>query len=736
MGRHHRRPTVGAGQSGKVVDRVAPSHNFRVSWAYQVEENAMPRTSRFRACPLCEAICGLELQFEGDGLVAIRGDDADPFSHGHICPKGNAILDLEADPDRLTRPMRRIGEDWHEIGWEEAFAIAGEKIAAIQKEHGAGAIAAYLGNPNVHHFGHIAYLPALLRAIRTPNVFSASSVDQWPHQFVCALMYGHQFLLPIPDIDRTDYFLMLGANPVASNGSLMTAPGIAKRLKALTLRGKLVVIDPRRTETAEIASEHHFIRPGADALFLVAFLQALMRAGPARIGAYGDRIAGMDTALTAVAAIDCGSLEARTGIAPTTVERLAHEFMAASRAVAYGRMGVSVQIHGTLCQWLLQLINLYSGNLDREGGALVNEAAIPVTGPGTNRGQRGRWRSRVRGLPEFGGELPVSAMTEEMITPGEGQVRALLTVAGNPVLSTPDGRALESAIAGLDFYVAVDIYINETTRHADLILPPASPLTQYHYDLIFNAFAVRRIARLNVPVGERKADERADWEIVNGLGAAYCTAAGKAWQPLPPPREMIAAGLAQGGSGLDIARLEAAPHGLDLGPLRPSLMSRLETASGKIEAAPSVLLEELETLTGQLRDEHKSLFTLRLIGRRDVRSNNSWMHNAPRLVKGKPRHQLLMHPADLIARQIGDGARVRLRSRVGELLTEVAASDDLMPGVVCLPHGFGHGRVGTRLARARQVVGESYNDLSDPLAIDALCGNAALNGLPVEVEPI
>ena len=691
------------------------------------------RTSCFRACPLCEAICGLDLQYDQGQLIAIRGDAADPFSRGHICPKGNAILDLESDPDRLTQPMRRVGKQWQAIAWDEAFTLVGERLAAIQQTHGASAAAAYLGNPNVHHFGHIAYLPALLRVLRTPNLFSASSVDQWPHQFVNALMYGHQFLLPIPDIDRTDYFLMLGANPVASNGSLMTAPGVAKRLKALTARGKLVVVDPRRTETAEIASEHLFIRPGSDALFLVAFVQALMRCGPARIGAYENKIAGLGEALAAIAAIDCGELLERTGINPATVVRLAGEFHAAPSAVAYGRMGVSVQAFGTLCQWLLQIINLYTGNLDREGGALVNEPAIAITGPGTSAGQRGRWRSRVRGLAEFGGELPVSVLAEEILTPGAGQVRALMTVAGNPVLSTPDGRTLDSALEQLEFMVSIDFYINETTRHADLILPPASPLTQYHYDLIFNAFAVRRVARLNVPVRERAEHERADWEIVNGLGAAYAAAAGKSWQPMPPPRVIIAAGLARGGSGLTIEHLEAAPHGVDLGPLRPSLLTRLETASGKIEAAPPILLAELHRLAEHLaiKDQPASL---KLIGRRDVRSNNSWMHNAPRLVKGKLRHQLLMHPQDLLDRNLEQGARIRIQSRIGEIETEVIASDEMMPGVACLPHGFGHDRIGSQLARAQQVSGASYNDLSDPQAVDAACGNAVLNGLPVRVE--
>ena len=694
------------------------------------------RRSRFRACPLCEAICGLDLQLEGEALVAIRGDAADPFSRGHVCPKGNAILDLEADPDRLRRPLLREGARWREIGWDEAFAHAAQRLAAIRARHGNAAIAAYLGNPNVHHYGHIAYAPALLRLLHTPNVYSASSVDQWPHQFACATMYGHQFLLPIPDVDRTDYFLMLGANPVASNGSLMTAPGIAARLKALAARGKLVLLDPRRTESAALASEHHFVRPGSDAWFLVAFIQELLALGPPRIAAHAGRLTRLDEALAALGAVDCGDLEARTGIARATVARLAAEFRAAPSAVAYGHMGVSTQAWGTLCQWLLQLANLLTGNLDRAGGALPNEPAIPLTGPRTNAGKRGRWRSRVRGLPEFGGELPVGVLAEEIDTPGEGQVRALLCIAGNPVLSTPGGRRLDAALESLEFMLAIDIYLNETTRHADLILPPASPLTQYHYDLVFNAFAVRKVARLNRPLRERAPDERADWEIFDGLGRAIAAAGGEVWTPLLPPREAIAAGLARGTSGLDIDVLEAAEHGLDLGPLAPSLLRRLQTEDGCIDCAPAPMLGELRRLLQAEGDAHATRGELRLIGRRELRSNNSWMHNAPRLVKGKPRHQLLMHPRDLARLGIASGARVRVRSASGEIDTEALASEDLMPGVACLPHGFGHGREGTRLARANAVPGASYNDLSDPARLEGGCGNAALNGLPIRVEAL
>ncbi len=694
----------------------------------------MTHATRFRACPLCEAICGLELRYEGTTLQAIRGDAEDPFSRGHICPKGNALLDLEVDPDRLRRPLRRRGSEWEEIGWDEAFAEAGERLAAVQRAHGDDALGVYLGNPNVHHFGHIAYLPPLLRSLRTRNLFSASSVDQWPHQQINRLMYGHQWLLPVPDIDRTHYFLMLGANPVASNGSLMTAPGVEKRLKALVERGRLVVIDPRRTETAAMASEHHFIRPGSDVWFLIAVLQAMLAAGAPRIEAYSGKLHGLQQAIGVIAAVPLADLEARTGIAPATARRIAAEFLAAPSAVAYGRMGLSTQAHGSLCQWLLQLINLMSGNLDREGGALPNEAIIPVTGPGTSAGHRGRWHSRVRGLAEFGGELPAAALAEDILTPGEGRIRGLLTCAGNPVLSVPNGRALDSAFAGLDFMLSIDIYLNETTRHAHLILPPASPLTQYHYDVYFNAFAVRRVARLSVPLAERATDQRGDWEILDALGAAYGQAAGKPWKGQPPPRELLGHWLKAGGSGIDVARLEAAPHGMDLGPLQPSLLRRLQTEDGCIQCAPLPMLEALANLVRMPAGDEAG--ALRLIGRRHVRSNNSWMHNAPRLVKGKPRHQLLVHAQDLAACGVTDGGRARLRSAAGAIEVDLAASDEVAPGTVCLPHGFGHQREGIRLARASQVEGASYNDLSDPAMLDGPSGNAALNGLQVWLEPV
>jgi anaerobic selenocysteine-containing dehydrogenase len=685
--------------------------------------------THFRACPLCEAICGLEIHHDGNRLSAIRGDMADPFSRGHICPKGNAILDLEVDPDRLRQPQLKVDGRFVPIGWDEALQRAGEGFAAIQARYGGDSVAAYVGNPNVHHFGHIAYVPQWLRLLKTRNIYSASSVDQWPHQLVAWAMFGHQFLIPIVDLDRTDFLLMLGANPAASNGSLLTAPGIAKRLKALTQRGSLVVVDPRRTETAELASTHLAIRPGADALLLIALLQRLQDIGPARLAAYGERLAGFDQALKALPRIDDTELETRTGLSTSAIDRLAASLYAAERAAVYGRMGVSTQRFGTLCQWLIQLVNLYLGQLNREGGVLPNDPVLPVTGKGTSPGHRDRWRSRVRGLPEFAGELPVAALAEEIDTPGDGQVRALFTSAGNPVLSTPAGHRLSDALKSLEFMVSMDIYINETTCHADLILPPTSFLTQFHYDSIFNAFAVRRVARINRPLYPQPDSERADYQIVNGMAAAYAQAAGKSWTAMPAPEALIDTLLARAGR-VDLGELKQAEHGLDLGPLVPSLLDRLETPSGKIECWHPFIAADLARLSCA-----PASASLQLIGRRDVRSNNSWMHNAPRLIKGKPRHQLLMNPADLARLAIADGARVRISSAAGSIETDVLADAAIREGVASLPHGFGHN--GTlALSRANQLAGASYNDLSDPAALDEPSGNAALNGLSVVVTAL
>lgn len=684
----------------------------------------------YRACNLCEAICGLELVVGGSKILSIRGDEADPFSRGHICPKGVALMDVHEDANRLRRPMRRTSSGWQELGWDEAFELAAEKLALLQQQYGNDAVGFYAGNPSVHNIGTLFSIPRLARLLRTKNAFSATSVDQLPQQLASFFMFGHQFLIPIPDIDRTDYFLVLGANPVASNGSLMTAPDVTRRLADIRRRGgKVVVVDPRRTETAAVASEHHFIRPASDAALLMALINTMREEGLFRIHA-PERLHRLDVALDAIQPVTAAVAAEATGIDASVIRRLAREFASAPAAVCYGRVGTCLQAFGTLNQWLIQLVNIVTGSLDRAGGALLTSPLIPITGPGTSRGHHARWRSRVSGLPESGGELPVAAMAEEILTPGEGQVRGLITICGNPVLSTPDGRRLDEALESLDFLLAVDIYINETTRHADLILPPASSLQHDHYDRVFNAFAIRNVARFNSAIWPRADEERYDWEIFGELGTRLAARLGREYQPLPATAAVVEGMLAKEGHGVTLATLLAAPHGLDFGPLQPSLLERLETADGRIQCAPDLLLADVERFRGQMLAQPGAFV---LIGRRHLRSNNSWMHNSHRLIKGKARDQLMMHPEDLASLGLTDGQMVEVRAGRNAVRIAVQSTDAVMRGVVSLPHGFGHDRPGTRLGLAEANPGASYNDLTDAGATDAVSGNAALNGLRVTV---
>ena len=699
----------------------------------------MSKQLHHRACHLCEAICGLTIETATaeDGSVAIqsiKGDPQDSFSRGHICPKAVALQDIQNDPDRLRQPMRRIGSQWQPIGWDEAFALVAERLAAIQTAHGANAVGIYQGNPSVHNYGLMTHSNYFLGLLKTRSRFSATSVDQLPHHLVSMQMYGHGLLLPVPDIDATDFMLVLGGNPLASNGSMMSVPDVEKRLKAIKARGgKLVVVDPRRSETAAIADQHLFIRPGQDAALLIGILNTLFEENLGR--ASHLPVSGVEEVRAALSGFSVAAMSERSGIAEAVIRQLARDFAAADKAVCYGRMGVSTQVFGTLCQWLVQLINLVSGNLDRVGGAVCALPALDVVGA-TRGSNFNRWQSRVSGLPEYGGELPVAALAEEMLTPGEGQIRALITVAGNPVSSTPNGRQLDRALQGLEFMVSVDLYINETTRHADLILPSTAPLEHDHYDSSFYNLTVRNVSRFNEAILPKPQGALHDWEIFVGLAKAFATHTGVDLKPTMAPEQMIDMGLRFGPYGdksehkLSLATLREHPHGVDLGPLSSNLAQRLKTTDQQVQAAPALLIGDLERFAAQAQPSADELL---LIGRRHVRSNNSWMHNFHRLVKGKPRHQLLMHPQDLTARGLTDGQRVRVQSRVGVVEVEVASSEEMMPGVVSLPHGWGQGQQGVQMDIATRLPGVSANDLTDERFLDALSGNAALNGVPVQV---
>jgi anaerobic selenocysteine-containing dehydrogenase len=601
-------------------------------------------------------------------------------------------------------------------------------------------VGVYLGNPNAHSLGSATHGLPMVKSLGTRNRFSASSVDQIPHQFVAWQLYGHQLLLPIPDIDRTSYFLVVGANPMASNGSLMTVPDFPNRVRALKKRrGRMVVLDPRRTETAKVATEHHFVRPGSDAVVLLAMLHVLFAERLTTPPAYVERVAEVEAF---VAEYSPEVAEPVSGVPADVIRRLAREFAAADGAAAYGRLGVSTHGFGSICQWAIQCLNLLTGNFDREGGVLFPEPAIDTVGRGLiGRGHYDLWRSRVRGLPEYGGELPVATLREEIETEGEGRIRAMLTVAGNPVLSTPDGRSLARALDGLDFMAAVDIYLNETTRHAHVILPTTTALERDHYDLVFHGLAVRNTARFTPAVFRKDKDARHDWQVF----AELATRVSSRLDRRPSLRRRLAkrarlavsptvqiAGLLASGRKVSMRRLRAHPEGIDLGPLRPTMPDRLQTPDKRIDLAPALIVDDLARLRTWLATPAGD--GLLLIGRRHQQDNNSWMHNSARLTRGRPRHQLLMHPDDLRSRGLDDGSLVTLTSRVGTVVVDVAAAEDMMPGVVSLPHGYGHQVDGTRLGHAAKVAGVSINDLTDPERLD-VSGNAALNGVPVTVTP-
>jgi anaerobic selenocysteine-containing dehydrogenase len=691
-------------------------------------------TTHYRSCPLCEATCGLAIEVDGDRVVSVRGDDDDPFSKGYICPKGTALADLHHDPDRLRRPVRREGDRWIEMEWDAALDVVASRLRQIRARYGKHAVAAYYGNPTAHNLGLMTYGQLFLRSLGTRNMYAATSLDQLPHMLAALQMFGNQLLMPVPDVDRCDLFICLGANPLASNGSLMTAPDIRGRLKAIQARdGKVIVLDPRRTETAERADRHHFIRPGTDAVLLLAMIDEIFARGLQR----PTRPMHGETELRkAAVAWPPERAAAITGIPAEDIRELAHALATTPRAVLYGRVGVCTQEFGGLAAWLCYAINALTGHLDEPGGLMFTTPAvdpIPLAKYLGFNGSFARWRSRVSGKPEFGGELPMGVLAEEIETPGDGQVRALVTSAGNPVLSSPGGPRLERALAGLEFMVSIDPYINETTRFAHVILPPTSPLERSQYDAIFAAFSVRNVAKYSPPLFPRADDQRHDWEICGGLFARL-----RAPRPLRGiteralgklgPEAIIDGSLRLGPYKLSLAKLRKHPHGIDLGPLEPCLPKLMR--GRPVELAPRVYLDDLQRLA-----RVTAATGLVMIGRRDLRSNNSWMHNSERLVKGPARCTLLIHPDDAAARGLTDGARAKVASSRGSIELPVETTDAMMPGVVSVPHGWGHGRAGVKLSVASRVPGVSINDVVDPARIDELSGTAALTGQPVEVTP-
>lgn len=689
-----------------------------------------------RACNLCEAICGLEIETQGNTVVSIRGDKNDPLSKGYLCPKAFALKDIYEDPDRLRAPMKRVGETWQKISWEQAFAEIGEKFKAVRSQYGNDALGIYHGNPSVHNVGTILNAGTLVRALKTKNAFSATSADQLPHHFVGWLMLGHPFLLPVPDILRTQYMLILGGNPLASNGSMMTAPNVSEHLDNIKKRGgKVVVIDPRKSETAARASEHIFVKPGTDIFFLLGIIHTLFAENLVNLGKLKTFTEGIETLKNVVQNYSPEFVAPITGIEVETIVRIAREFASSESAVCYGRMGVSVQKFGGVCQWLVWAINILTGNFDSVGGAMFTTPAFDILASAKPKNIFKRWHSRVRGLPEFMGELPVSVMAEEMLTEGEVKIRAFITNCGNPVLSTPNGTQLEQGLENLDVMVSIDIYLNETSRHAHYILPPVTGLQVSHYDINFHALSMYNTAKYSPITFEKSDDERYDWEIIQTL--AHVISGDETPLKLQKPEITIDYMLKSGPHKLSLQQLIDTPGGIDLGFLQPQLPERIIHTDKKIQLAPEILVNDMTrvaTEAQRLRANTPTSDAFTLIGRRSLRSNNSWMHNSEKLMKGKNRCTALMNESDAAALGLKNNEIVRVQSRVGVVEIPIEITNDMLRGVISIPHGFGHTRANTNWKIAQNHAGVSANDLTDETIIDELTGNAAFSNVLVRIE--
>lgn len=705
----------------------------------------------FGTCTLCEAMCGIEVKHDGEKVLSIKGDKNDPFSKGYICPKATALQDLYEDPDRLRQPVERTADGWKEISWTEALDKVAAGIQTLQKTHGQNSLGIYLGNPNVHNMGSMLTTKHLLTSLKSRSRFSATSIDQLPHHVVCMHLFGHMLRIPVPDVNRTQHMLIMGGNPLASNGSIMTAPNMRQKIKDIKARdGKIVVIDPRRTETAELSSEHHFIRPATDVLLLLAMLNEIYQQGFAKTEALNasNRAAALAPEIERIATFaqdySAESVAGITGISAAEIKRLVKEYCEADSAVMYGRMGVSVQTFGLLSQYLIMVMNIVTGRLDEIGGLMFPDPAVDLVN-NTGPGYLAKRLSRVKKLPDFNGDYPVAAMADEMLVPnegeGEGQIKGFINVAGNPVLSTPNGEKLDTALSQLEFMVSVDYYINETSRHAHIILPPVSPLEREHYDLTFNGFAVHNVAKYSPALFAKKPNEKHDWEITLELAkrlnknAPLATKIERWLTKILGPKFLLGQGLKRGPyPQVSLKELKKNPHGIDLGPLQSMLPRGLKHKDKKIHLNVDFYQADLDRVKDMMEQYNDS--QILLIGRRHVRSNNSWLHNSQRLVKGKSRCTLMLHPETAKQQGVEQGQLVKVTSRVGSVNIEAEITDELMPGVVSIPHGWGHGRKGVKQKIAQANAGVSVNDLTDDTLIDTLCGNAAVNGVPVTLEAV
>ena len=693
--------------------------------------------THYRNCNICEAMCGLEIKYKNKEILSIKGDQKDPFSKGYNCPKAMALEDFYHDKDRLKTPIRRTQNGWEDISWDEAFTEIASKLKGIQNSHGKNALAVYLGNPNAHSLGNSMFLKPFMKSLGTINRFSSASTDQMPHHVASNFMFGAGMLIPVPDIDRTDFMLIIGGNPVVSNGSMMTAPNVIGRMKAIQKRGgKIVVVDPRKTRTAKIADQHLFIRPEKDALLLLAMIHCVFDTNSVNLRHLETMVEGLDEVEHHAKNYSPETVAEFVGIDAKSIRTLTDEMIAADSAVCYSRMGASTQTFGGLCQWLTNVLNIITGNFDRAGGAMFPQPAFDLL-RNHKRGHKtsfGQHSTRVRKLPFFNGEFPVATLAEEIQTEGEGQIKSLITVAGNPVLSSPSGHKLAEAFDGLEYMVSVDIYLNETTKYANIILPGTTGLENSHFDIFFNSFSVRNTVKYSPPLFEKEDEQRSDWQILNELSARMTDSPVNPYTPEMILDMELKSG-PYGDQGMSLKTLNDNPHGIDLGPLMPCIEDRIKTAEGKVYLFPQLYADDLPRLNKVMakpaRDKN---FPFDLIGRRLVKSHNTWTQNSERLVKGKNPCTLEVHSEDAKLLGITQGTLLKVSSIAGEVDIEAVITDDIQQGVVSMPQGWGHNQKGTKMTIAAKQPGVSINDLTDANRVDTLTGNAALNGTPVAIK--
>ena len=753
--------------------------------------DSMQSFTHFRTCNLCEAMCGIAIEVENNQITSIKGDHDDTFSKGHICPKALALKDIQEDPDRLKQPLMKTKEGWKTISWNKAFDLVASKAKEIQKTYGKNALGAYFGNPNTHHHGNILYLLPFIQALKTKNRFSATSNDQLPHMQANLELFGNQYLFPVPDIDHMDLFILLGSNPSASNGSLMSAPDYSGRLKKICQRGEVILIDPRKTESTKTCTEHLFIKPGTDAFLLLGILNTLFAENLIETGRLHPHMEGLAEIQLICAEFSPELVSTSTGISPENITKLARKLASTPRACIFGRMGTSTQEFGGIATWLIYVINALTNHLDERGGLMFTKPAADMTEITDWLGQKGhlnRYRS-ISGLPEFSGELPSSTMADQILLDSDEQIKMMFVVAGNPILSSSNSKRLEEAFKSLDFMVSIDFYLNETSRHADIILPPTAPLEQSHYDLAFNMISVRNVAKFSPALFENDKNTRHDWQILlelkkrldslDILSRAKESATYQVLKRVGPdglldlilrtgPYGTQLPGTSQTGrfivdaiqgfipskhpirkildlspygtpnrslsKGLCLSSLLNYPHGIDLGPLQSRLPERLYTPKKRIRLAPISYLKDMTRLRKALEREPSN--NLLLIGRRHVRSNNSWLHNSYRLVKGKNRCTLMIHPEDAQKANLKDGDTALVKSRVGMLHIETQVTKEIMQGVISIPHGWGHSLPDTQLSVAEKYSGVNINILTDDAFVDRLTGTAAFNGIPVSVSKV